>query len=122
MVAEAYDIPFEMSAPRISANLSFFGQGPGGGPLGEEGFANFDSKTNRIDNDGGSWEGEGVYFWVNDGEGDQVDIETVLLTGAWDYEGQGGYDPTSPTIPGDLEATRWWPIDARGRIAGSGRR
>jgi len=88
---ELYDIPYEMSDPRISGTLSMFGQGAGGGPFGEDGFVNFDAKTFRIDNDGGSWVGEGVYFWVNDGEEDQVDIETMLLTGTGGYEGLYAY-------------------------------
>jgi hypothetical protein len=61
---EVYDLPFEVSDPRISGSLSGFGQGAGGGPFGEEGFVNFDAYTYRIDNEGGSWEGQGHYFWV----------------------------------------------------------
>jgi hypothetical protein len=89
---EVHDIPFEMSDPRISGSLSGFGQGAGGGPFGEEGFVNFDAYTYRIDNEGGSWEGQGTYFWVAEGEDDEkVDMSTMLLTGSGDYEGLYAY-------------------------------
>ena len=89
---ELYDIPFEMSDPRISGSLSMLGQGAGGGPFGEDGFVNFDMKTFRIDNDGGSWEGEGVLLSVREGEEEvRVDMETMLLTGSGDYDGLYAY-------------------------------
>ena len=53
---------------------------------------NFDMKTFRIDNDGGSWEGEGVYFWVAEAEDEiAVDVEAMLLTGTGDYDGLYAY-------------------------------
>ena len=89
---ELHGIPIEMSDPRISGNLSMHAQGAGGGPFGEDGFVNFDMKTFRIDNDGGSWEGEGVYLWVAEGEDEiAVDVETMLLTGSGDYDGLYAY-------------------------------
>jgi hypothetical protein len=88
---EVYDVPFEVSDPRISGSLSFFGQGNGGGPFGDEGFVNYDSYSMRIDNDGGASVGDGVFLWVTDGEAEQVNMETMRLTGTGDYEGLYAY-------------------------------
>jgi hypothetical protein len=112
---EVYDVPFEVSDPRLSGNLSGFGQGNGGGPFGDEGgFVNFDSYSMRIDNDGGAWVGDGGYFWVTDGEEAQVDIYTMSFTGTGGYEGLWAYafvdQQADPSIRGIITSLEPAPV------------
>jgi len=78
-------IPVEMDDPRVSGLLTIVANGSG--QDFENGFANIESRTYRIENDEGTWTGAGNYaLAVRDDEA-LIDLETAILTGEGEYDG-----------------------------------
>lgn len=77
--------PLEMSDPRVSGQLTFVANGSG--QDFERGFANIESKTYRLENDGGVWTGSGQAVDSGTEDGPLLVLESAVLTGEGGYEG-----------------------------------
>jgi hypothetical protein len=78
-------IPIEMSDPRVSGQLTISANGSGGDF--EHGFANIESRTYRLENDGGVWTGSGQAIESGTEDGPLLSLETAILAGADGYDG-----------------------------------
>lgn len=78
-------IPIELDDPRVSGQLTFVANGSG--QDFQNGGANVERRTYRIENEGGTWTGSGNSVSAGTQDGPLMDLETAILTGEGDYEG-----------------------------------
>jgi hypothetical protein len=80
-------IPVEASDPRVSGLASVVFNG--NREIGSDTVAILESRSYRIDNDGGAWVGQGTYIEGGDPSADQAAFsrEAAVLVGEGDYEG-----------------------------------
>jgi len=78
-------IPVQMDDPRVSGLLTIVGNGTG--QAFGNGFASIESRTYRLENDGGAWAGYGSAIQAITEDEALMDMETAVLAGEGDYEG-----------------------------------
>ncbi|MEX1295046.1 MAG: hypothetical protein AB1Z67_02635 [Candidatus Limnocylindrales bacterium] len=78
-------VPIEMDDPRVSGLLTIAANGTG--QDFENGFANIETRTYRLENDGGVWTGSGAQTIAVGEDELLIELETALLTGEGDYDG-----------------------------------
>ena len=78
-------IPVEMDDPRLSGQLTFVSNGSG--QDFEDGFANVETRTYRLENDGGVWTGAGTFALAVTEDENLLDMETAVLIGEGEYDG-----------------------------------
>ena len=88
-------VPVEMGDPRVSGQLSFVANGAG--QDFENGFTNIESRTYRLENEGGVWTGSGSAVLAVSDEEALIDMETAVLVGEGDYDGLVAYLYAEPT-------------------------
>ena len=78
-------VPIELDDPRVSGQLTFVANGSG--QDFQNGGANIESRTYRLENEGGAWTGSGNSVTAGTPEGPLMDLETAILVGEGGYEG-----------------------------------
>lgn len=78
-------VPIEMDDPRVSGQLTVVANGTG--QDFENGFANIETRTYRLENDGGVWTGAGTSALAVTEDEALLDMETAVLVGEGEYDG-----------------------------------
>jgi hypothetical protein len=78
-------IPIKLDDPRVSGQLTFVANGSG--QEFQNGGANIERRTYRLENEDGAWTGSGNAVSAGNEDGPLMDLETAILIGEGDYEG-----------------------------------
>lgn len=78
-------VPIELDDPRVSGQLTFVANGSG--QDFQNGGANIERRTYRLENEGGVWTGSGNSVSAGTQDGPLMDLETAILIGEGGYEG-----------------------------------
>lgn len=82
-------VPVEMDDPRLSGRLTIAANGTG--QDFQNGGANIESRTYRLENDDGVWTGSGTQVFAVGDDELLIELETAVLTGAGEYVGLTTY-------------------------------
>jgi len=78
-------VPIEMDDPRVSGQLTVVANVTG--QDFENGFANIETRTYRLENDGGVWTGAGTSALAVTEDEALLDMESAVLVGEGEYDG-----------------------------------